>query len=223
MKNSAQIAFVIPLITWTSTTFSQTYRAVVGLNLSKMHIEDNDGNFSDEFNWKPGLNLGAMAEFPITNAFSIETGLLATTKGFKLKNEETFQGETFKQESTLNLWYLESPVNVKAFFYAGSTKIYGTLGSYLGLGLSGKAKNKATAFGETQTDEEKIGWGSKDGLRRLDYGLTAGAGMEFNAIQIGLTFGLGLANIAPRPENNNGSKIKNRNLSLSLAYKIAGD
>lgn len=221
MKNFAKFFMVIMMITTASICGAQTYRAVAGLNVSKMHLEDAEDIYSEGFKWKPGLRVGALVEFPISEVFSIETGLLVSSKGFKVKDEEKFQGETYEFESKLNLLYLESPINAKASFPVGKAKIYGTFGPYMGLGLSGKVKTKQTIAGETETEEENIEWGADDGLKRFDFGIIAGAGLEVNAIQIGVDFGLGLANIAQNTDA--GAKITNQVLGISLAYKIAGE
>lgn len=92
------------------------------------------------------------------------------------------------------------------------------------MGLSGKSKYEVTDWDETETEteEEDIKWGSdyESDFKRLDFGLTMGAGVEINSIQIGLTYGLGLANISPSTDN--GSKINNRVLGLSVGYKFGG-
>jgi len=65
-------------------------------------------------------------------------------------------------------------------------------------------------------------WGSGeyDFLKRLDFGLTGGAGIEINFIQIDLSYGLGLANISSY--TNDGDKINNRVLGIFLGYKFGG-
>lgn len=92
---------------------------------------------------------------------------------------------------------------------------------YVGMGLFGMYKTEDTFDGETETDSETIDWGSVKGesdFKRLDYGLTMGAGVEINVIQIGLTYNLGLANISPYSDK--GYKRNNRVLALSLGYKF---
>ena len=76
---------------------------------------------------------------------------------------------------------------------------------------------------EELAQEEDVEWGSdkeKDDLKRLDFGLTMGGGVEINSIQIGLTYALGLANISSYTDY--GTKINNRVLGLSVGYKFGG-
>ncbi len=194
-----------------------------GLNLSNMLIKDDDETYSDDFKMKPGFHVGAMAEFPLSEIFSFETGLFLSTKGYKISEEETLMGETLKMETKANLLYLDIPLTAKATFDLGGAKIYGVFGPYVGMGLSGKGKEEVTYDGETETEEEDVEWGSdkeKDDLKRLDFGLTMGGGVEINSIQIGLTYALGLANISSYTDY--GTKINNRVLGLSVGYKFGG-
>ena len=62
---------------------------------------------------------------------------------------------------------------------------------------------------------------NNDELKRLDYGLTMGVGVEINSIQIGITYGLGLANISTYVEYD--SKINNRVLGISVGYFFGGN
>lgn len=223
MKNLVKLLVVVIAFTMTTEIFAQNFGIKGGLNLSNMLVKDDDDTYSDDFKMKPGFHIGATAEFPLTGIFSFETGLLLSTKGSKMSEEETFMGETYKYESKLTLFYLDIPLSAKASFDLGGTKIYGVFGPYLSYGLSGKSKYEETFDGETESDEEDIKWGSDEDesdLKRLDFGLTMGAGVEINSIQIGLSYALGLANISPYTDG--GSKINNRVLGLSVGYKFGG-
>ena len=221
MKNLLKLLIVVIGFTMTTESYAQTFGVKAGLNLSNMLVEDDDDTYSDDFKVNPGFHVGATAEFPITELFSFETGLLLSTKGVKASEEETFMGETVKYESKLNLIYLDIPLTAKASFDLGGARIYGVFGPYIGMGLSGKSKFEITAMGETETEEEDIKLGSdedEDDVKRLDFGLTMGAGVEISSIQIGLSYGLGLANISPYTDG--GSKISNRVLGISVGYKF---
>ena len=88
------------------------------------------------------------------------------------------------------------------------------------MGIRGKIKSEVTSGGNTIADQEDVNWGSGDqyDLKRFDFGLTFGAGIEINSIQIGLSYGFGLANISPVTDN--GMKICNRVLAISAGYKF---
>ena len=141
-------------------------------------FKDDDDTYSDDFKMKPGFHVGVTAEFPFSDMVSFETGLLLSTKGYKISEEESIMGETIKIEGKANLLYIDIPLTAKATFDVGGAKLYGTFGPYLGFGLSGKSKTEVSGGGESETEEEDVKWGSgdDDDLKRLDFGLTIGAG-----------------------------------------------
>ncbi len=110
--------------------------------------KDDQETYSDDFNMNPGFHLGATINFPYSDVFSIETGLLLSTKGYNIKGENI--------NINLNLMYLDIPINAKASFELGDIKMYGLLGPYIGLGISGKNKIKS----DGEKNSESINWGS---------------------------------------------------------------
>lgn len=223
MKKLINLSILAFLIVMASESFAQTFGVRGGLNLSNMLIKDDVETYSNEFEMNPGFHLGVTADFPISDVISFETGLLLSTKGFKISEKETIMGETYEIKNKLNLFYLDIPLTAKAMFDVGGAKIYGTFGPYIGVGLSGKSKFEMTFNGETESDEETIEWGSDENesdIKRFDFGLTAGAGVAINNIQLGLSYGLGLANISPTKDG--GTKINNRVLGISVGYTFGG-
>ena len=82
MKNLVKLfLIVITIMMVTDKLFSQEFGIKAGLNLSNMHVVDDGSIVSEDFNMKPGFHIGATAEFPLTEMFSLETGLLLSTKG----------------------------------------------------------------------------------------------------------------------------------------------
>jgi hypothetical protein len=211
---------LIVLLLITSASYAQLFGVKAGVNFSTMLLKDDDGNYSDDFKMNPGFHVGVTNEFPLTEMFSFETGLILSTKGFRINQVvETPLGLVTETKARMNLLYLDIPFTAKAYFDIGSTKIYGVFGPYIGVGLSGKGKYEITEEGETSIGENKISWGSEESdYKRLDYGLTAGSGVEIKSIQIGLFYSLGLANISN--QSVNGSKFSNRILGISVGYKF---
>ncbi len=221
MKNLLKLLIVVIGFTMTTESYAQIFGVKAGGNLSNLLI--NDDTYSDDLKMNTGFHVGATAEFPITELFSFESGLLLSTKGLIMREEETIVGESIKMEGRINLFYLDIPLTAKASVDLGGAKIYGTFGPYIGMGLSGKTIAELTTMGATVTNEEDIKWGSnenEDDFKRLDFGLTMEAGVEISSIQIGLSYGLGLANISPITDY--GTKIKNRVLGISVGYKFGG-
>ena len=221
MKNLVKLfLIVIAIVMATDKLFSQEFGIKAGFNSSNMHIVNNRLFFTDDSNMKTGFHIGATAEFPLTEIFSLETGLLLSTKGFIFRNQLNELNIGFNYESKVNLstLYLDIPVTAKASSYIGGTKIYFVFGPYVGIGLSGTIKGGEIVDGVTTSYENDIEWGSDidSDFKRMDFGLIIGTGVELNSIQIGLNYSLGLANIFPQ----NNVKFRNRVLGISVGYKF---
>jgi hypothetical protein len=162
-------------------------------------------------------------EFPVSDNFSFATGLLFSTKGLKEKGEIDFGlGTKATYVATINVNYLEVPLTPKFTFGSGDTKTYLAFGPYVAFALSGKGKAKTTFNGSTEKDSDDVEFGSSNGeMKRLDLGLTVGGGIEVGNFQIGLTYGYGLSNLSNASDN--GYRLKNRVLGLSMAYLFGKD
>ncbi len=221
MKNFTSFFVVLMATLFCLQLHAQTFGVRAGLSMANMLIKDDDGTYSDDNKMNPGFHIGPTMEVPVNDRISFETGLLLSTKGFKVSEEESFMGETYDYTEKINLYYLDIPLTAIGTFDVGGAKIYGAFGPYIGIGLSGKSVYEETYDGETESEEEDIKFGSdeeEDDLKRLDYGLTAGAGVEINSILIGVSYDFGLANVAAY--TGEGTTASHRVLKFSLGYKF---
>jgi len=165
----------------------------------------------------PGFNLGPVIEFPLKGKLSVETGLLFTAKGYKKTGGLDLTGDV-NYTITNNFYCLEVPVLMKASFPVGKAELFGMVGPYIAYALFGN--KSATVSGASFTPDPKldIKWGSDAyyKLDRLDYGPKFGGGIEFDKLQLGVSYGLGLKNFS----NNGILKQKNRVLEIYVAYRI---
>lgn len=221
-KIVVKIFVVIILLTTTTELRAQKFGIRAGLNLAHMLWKDNDEIYSEDYNFKSGFHVGAIAELPITEVFSFESGLLLSTKGFNITQGSNILDEEFKKVSTANILYLDIPLTGKASLDVGGTKIFCQMGPYLSMGLSGNGKAVFTEGGETSVDERDIVWGSdkESDLKRFDYGLTMGVGVEINSIQFVLTYNFGIANISANRDF--GQTFTNRVIGISVGYLFSG-
>lgn len=222
MRNSLKITLLslTCLIIFTQA-YSQNIGIKAGLNLADMLAKDDDGSYTDDSKMLIGFHAGAVVEITISELISIEPGLLISSKGIKMVEEDTYMGETYKYTNQMSLYYLDIPINLKIGFDAGSARIFGLVGPYIGVGLSGKTKWTYEGGGESETDTEAVEWGTDPDdhdLKRPDAGVTFGAGALFGAIEISVSYGLGLLNISSYTDE--GATLKNRVLGISLAYRI---
>lgn len=216
MKKIFNLVTFIFLLAITSNSFAQTVGIKAGLNLSNMVMKVGDETVSDDLEMNPGFHVGVTVDTPINDVLSFDAGVLLSTKGYMLTDEEEIFGETRKAEVSLNFYYVDIPLTLKASHDIGGAKIYGAFGPYVGFGLSGTYKGEVSYAGESDSGSEDIDWGDgTDGPKRLDYGLTFGAGVEINAFQIGVNYGWGLANILADYDT-----ATHRVLGISLGYKF---
>jgi hypothetical protein len=228
MKSLIKLTVIPLLFIVSSESFSQTFGVKAGVNFSNMLLTESSlyipyNTSVAEPKLKTGFHIGAVIEYPVFNLFSIESGLYLSTLGTKLTTEEAFGATTLISKSKHDLYYLGIPLAAKIPFSIKGFDFYGSVGAYAGMGLFGKADTIATFGDLKETIKGKITWGSDQGsdyLKRIDYGLTIGAGMKYNAFQIGLSYNLGLANISS--DSKIGSIAKNRVLGISVGYMFGG-
>lgn len=206
MKNTLRLLLVVIIIMPRIDLYAQTFGIKGGLNLSNTLEKDNTQTYNDKM--IPGIHLGATVAIPLSGeSIFLEPGILFDMKGSKY--QETNYSEKYV------LYYLDIPVNLKVVFGSNKIKVYGTLGPYIGVGLSGK--DTWTLSGVKSS--ESIKWGNdanNDFLKRLDYGVGIGAGVIVSNVSIGIGYDLGLANIAS--DASGGYKINNRVLQISIGY-----
>jgi hypothetical protein len=156
----------------------------------------------------PGFNAGVNFEMGFGKLMALEVGLLADTKGFKMEEE----GLTVKA----NALYADVPILFKVGPSLGPVKIFGAVGPYFGVGITGKYKIEFE--GESDTQDIKWGSGDDDDAKRLDYGAKFGAGAEIKGLNFGIYYSLGLANSSS--DNEDGYREQHRVLSFSVGYKF---
>lgn len=204
-------------------TFGQQWGIMGGLNLSTMRYQTDNYDYGKHFSMRPSFHIGITYEAPINEFLSFQPAFMLTTKGYKYKYSN-FQNTnySYNEIDKVKTSYLEIPLTVKAFTEVGDIKIYGLFGPYLALGIAGKTKSIVKSNGNKNTSSSTISWGSdsnEDDLKRFDMGLTFGVGAQYSQYTFGISYDLGLTNIAAYQDN--GNTIKNRTLQFSVGYLIA--
>ncbi|MDR1707999.1 MAG: PorT family protein [Prevotella sp.] len=226
MKRFTLIAFIlfttISLFAQYSPSLNLSIRAGANVSNSTWDIESDFVNKKG----KIGFQGGVMLEYSLpNNPFDLQTGLFLTTKGAKLKTEDNIIGGTggaFYRNRTLNQMYLEMPVfAVYKMYMSNSTCVYFNLGPYIAYGIGGKNKEKITGNTQIKETPEEDTFGKSDkltygNLKKFDFGIGGGVGMEVGRIIVGLSCELGLTNLS----NNNSYKYKNVSSLATLGYKF---
>jgi len=199
---------------------AQTRTILVGPSFSTMLFKVDDQVYTDGYKLNTGFHVAALTEIPLSEKISIETGIFYDSKGFKIIKEDNSADEKFIGK--LSLAFLDVPVTAKfRSELKGEMAVFAKLGPFIGGAVSGKQITIEKGNGDTYRDIEKVDFGNNedtDFLRRLDYGLIIGGGLEINTIVLGVLFDLGLANVAVET----GDTLKTRTLKVSIGYKIVG-
>ncbi|OFX88681.1 MAG: hypothetical protein A2W99_04225 [Bacteroidetes bacterium GWF2_33_16] len=222
MKKITKILILIVFVAFATESFAQKFGLKAGLNFANMLNKNDYITASDEYESKTGFQVGPIVEFRLTNLLSLETGVLFSTKGFKTEDSGKLYGVNWETLSSYNLNYLDIPVYLRVGYNIGSVRVFGNIGPYIGIALSGKEKIERTVDVATEIDEYKIQIGSEkgeDNIKRTDFGLNIGISAALKEYEIGLNYGLGLANLSPSTDN--GTEFKNRVFSITFAYKLS--
>jgi hypothetical protein len=182
-----------------------------------MLAEDEDGTYSDDYDFRFGLHLGLDVISPLNESVDFKSGAYLTTKGFKIDDSI----EDLSVSAKVNLLYLDIPLTFAVNMPTESGSVYGAFGPYLGIGLTGSVESTFEGFGESESEDYDIEWGSdedEDDFRRLDYGLMLAAGINFGDFGVEAAYSYGLANISAYREFDN--RASNRLLTISLIYNI---
>lgn len=195
-----KLIFFISLLMFAFVSRSQTFGLKGGVNIASMNFSASGLDISPKSIL--GIHIGPVAEFELQESLFFNTGILYSLKGYKLKMD--FMGESMDEKIRIN--NLEIPFNFAYKFSPNETlNFFAQAGPYIGYALSGTAK--------TDGESEKIDF-KEDGMKRFDFGLGIGLGMEFGPIVPSISYQFGLANLSDEDE----VKVKNNVFQISVAY-----
>lgn len=149
-----------------------------GINLSNLYT--NDASKTDMI---PGFNAGLFAKIPVTSLLAFQPELSLSTKGATL----TYDNLLVNGTANFNLTYLELPllgvINVTKRFNI-------QVGPYLAYMLDAKVTNKSNV--SLFNFEQNL---NVDKFNRFDAGVAFGAGIDIDAITMGVRYNLGLTKV----------------------------
>jgi hypothetical protein len=194
-----------------------------GVNFQNLNGKDYFGD-KLENDMIVGFHVGVNAQIPIAPEFYFQPGLLFSTKG--AKNTIDILGTDFT--TTVNLSYVELPLNFVYKGALGNGFVLVGFGPYVGFGVGGKVKSE----GGSVSDETDIKFQStvETGdpadvyyLKAFDAGANIFAGYEMaGGLFFQLNAQLGMLNIQPEDKRlpDDKSVIKNTGFGLSLGYRF---
>lgn len=169
-----------------------TFGVKAGGNFSSFSGDINKTNYVFKYQF------GITADLALTENFYVITGIDLQTKGTKTKPKGAANVK-------YNPMYLQVPVHAAYKLNIGNNlKFVGEAGPYVAYGISGKVKG----------DGHKFNIFGDDKLKRFDFGVGAGVGVELGNIVVKGGYDFGLLNIS----DTKGTKIRNQNAYLTLGY-----
>ena len=192
-----------------------------GLNFANIYIKNSESG--DELKDRTAYNLGLLLDIPFKRRWTIQTGLLLNSKGFKERENESIM-------LTCTANYLEVPF---LFTYHNHFTLDAdwqlNIGPYFAYGIDGTARLENTAsssgvfvgvntFGQLGTSDVSVG------LNHFDAGLSLGTGfLLYQKFYIGFQAELGIADIL----NHSGTtgwdddySAQNKTLSINIGCTL---
>lgn len=181
--------------------FSQVkWDARVGMNFSNMTKFENTKAL-------PGFQLGVGMDYGFSENWSLQSGLMISSKGYKVKDY-----------AKVRPIYLDIPILAAyKFNISDNTKFVINAGPYLAFGLGGKCKfdeggDYKLFKGEDGEDAE---------YSRFDLGIQYGIGLEIgDHYLVNLTGQNGFISPFDYPDGYDGDKPKNMTFSISVGYRF---
>ncbi|MDR1526400.1 MAG: PorT family protein [Dysgonamonadaceae bacterium] len=195
-------------------------------NFPEFEISSEGGNLSTSSPYKPGFQLGVVAQYMLTSQFGLESGLYYSQIGSRHEVKTSLADLYATVITKTNPSYLQLPITVLYKFNVGTDLyLYPQAGLYLGYGLAGKVKfsyetnipdvGSEDVLGDDSLDLDFFGKDSE--TNRFDAGLTLGLNLQYSNYVIGVGYDLGLLKI--NKESETGVKdMKNANVKVTLGY-----
>jgi hypothetical protein len=229
MKKLLALALCAGIFT---TARSQVY-VQGGLNLANISV--GKSGETENNNMLTTFNAGILGRFNLSTVFDLETGLLLDGRGSKANTYFTNSTEDNYVKSTFNPLYLEVPLHlVFRIPLEEETNIFLHAGPYAAMGIAGKSKLETRIFGSTTKSESTIKFSNDDPtttqqedagydkLKRFDYGLNLGGGIDLGKILLKVNYGMGFAKInSTESDNSANDKNKYRTVSVSLGIPLS--
>ncbi len=183
---------------------------------------------------KLAYHIGATVDYGFSDAISLQTGLLLSSKGYKYDLEQDLDDdETVEGYDKYTFNYLEIPIHV-AYKINDNFQVFA--GPYLAFGIGGKNKWDVTYKydGDSDTDSVEIKYKAvfgevkdedlgedEDAYGALDFGFDFGIGYQTGPILINAGYSLGLGNLTADYGGDfdpKDMKTSNRVITLSVSY-----
>jgi Outer membrane protein beta-barrel domain len=233
MKTMKRLLLVFALTASTAICTQAQVYVQGGLNLANI-TKTNDGQ-TEKNNILPSFNVGILGRLDLAPMFALESGALLTGHGSKA--ETYFNGSSDYVKTKFNPLYIQVPLNAVVKIPLGAkdskTNVFFNAGPYAAIGIGGKSRRDVKILGVTSTETSNIEFNDDDPttteqenarydrLKRFDFGLNFGGGVQLGKVILRANYGLGLTKINSTQSNNNADdKNKYRTLSFSVGIPL---
>jgi Outer membrane protein beta-barrel domain len=225
------IALLMITTGMTGAASAQLFYAQGGVNLA--NITNTSSGDTEDNAMLTSFNAGVMGRFGLSKTVDLESGLLLSGKGSKA--ETYFNGGADYVKAKFNPLYVEVPLNLVVNIpLSKATGLFVNAGPYAAIGVGGKSKTSSKLGPLTSSSESSIRFSNDDPftseqedagygkLKRFDFGLNFGAGLDLDKIILKVNYGLGLTKInSTDAPNDSDDKNKYRVLSISVGFPLS--
>jgi len=215
-----------------SNARSQVY---VQGGISLANITNTTSGQTEHNNMLTTFNAGLLGRFGLSSTVDLESGVLLSGKGSKAETYFTGSKDDNYVKTKFNPLYIEVPLNlVVRVPLEKKTNIFFHAGPYAAMGIAGKSKTESKLFGLASSSESDIKFSNDNPftsqqedaaynkLKRFDFGLNIGGGIDLDKVLLKLNYGFGLTKInSTDPNNSADDKNKYRVLSFSIGLPIS--
>ena len=205
-----------------------------GANLANI-TETNSGQ-TQRNNLLTTFNVGILSRFDLSKVVDLESGLLLDGRGSKAATYFTSSLEDNYVKSSFNPLYLEVPLNLLIKIpFQKNMNIFFNAGPYAAMGIAGKSKSETRIFGASTNSTSNIKFSNDDPftskqddaaydkIKRFDFGLNLGGGLDLGKVLLKVNYGYGFTKInSTQSDNGSDNKNKYRTLSISLGIPLKG-
>jgi hypothetical protein len=213
MNNTSRllmIAGIIGLSLITFPSFAQIkYGPKIGFNFSEM---PDFTEFIIDQQIYTGYHIGVEGEYKLSDKLFIQSSVLFCKKGSKYVVGNIADGNT---EGFTNYqfysFYADMPIELEYKYVLHKWNIIVLVGPQIGYGIAGK-----WTASDMTTSNIHFGNESTDDFKPFDFGVTAGAGVEFGRVQVSSHFYYGM-----RTLSTSSPPLKEKQfstISISIAY-----
>lgn len=232
MNKKIGLVFMAVVLTASYAQAQLNFGIRAGFNMTDMNVNTSafGMNISPKTKMLPGFQVGIVADYAVSNNFSIQPAVVYATQGMRQNINESIEllpgflpPIEINEKNRTSLNYIQVPVNAIYRVDFGFAGLLLQAGPYFGYALSGKFVSESidddlSGIGIIMPNERgefDIEFGSgNDEMRRFDFGVGFGAGLQFGALQAVLGYNIGLSDLT----NLDNSTMKNNGLALTLTY-----